>query len=291
MATSRTTSRSRAGSSAAKRPPARSGGSRPRAKRPTARRPVRRGPGPVGKALRGIWNLLAKGVGGLARAMGRTRDIEAEVRRDGVAFALIAIGVVVAAGIWWRTGGPVSEWLEDGVRTVIGAGAVALPLVLLVIGVALMRSDPQPDKRPRLILGSLLFTLALLGILHIFSALPEDNEHRMFAGGALGYVSGGLLTKGVSAWVALPLLALAIGFSVLVFTGTRIKDIPTRLRELGMDPDDAEYDSSQPAEEEQQPAEEPKPRRPSRRRQASMAEPDQATLPLDEPAPEPVKPR
>jgi DNA segregation ATPase FtsK/SpoIIIE, S-DNA-T family len=289
MATSRTTSRSRGGSGAAKRPPARSGGSRPRAKprRSSPRRPVRRGPGPVGKALRGIWNLLAKGVGGLARAVGRTRDIEAEVRRDGVAFALIAIGVVVAAGIWWSTGGPLSVWLESGVRTVIGAGAVALPLVLLGIGVTLMRSDPQPEKRVRLIIGSLLFTLALLGVLHIFSDLPEDNRHRMYAGGALGYVSGGLLARGVTAWVALPLLALALFFSVLVFTGTRIKDIPTRLRELGMDPDDAEYDSAQP---EEQPAEEPKPRRPSRRRQGSMAEPEQPPLPLAE-EPEPVKPR
>lgn len=241
--------------------------------------------------MRGTWNLLAKGVGGLARAFGRTRDIEAEVRRDGVAFALIAIGLVVAAGIWWRTGGPVSRWLEDGVRTVIGASAVALPLVLLAIGVTLMRSDPQPEKRVRLIIGSLLFALALLGVLHIFSDLPEDNRHRMFAGGALGYVSGGMLAKGVTAWVALPLLALALFFSVLVFTGTRIKDIPTRLRELGMDPDDAEYDEDV-REPEEEPAEEPKPRRSSRRRQGSMAEPDQAQLPLDEePAPEPVKPR
>jgi DNA segregation ATPase FtsK/SpoIIIE, S-DNA-T family len=221
--------------------------------------------------------------------VGRTRDIEAEVRRDGVGFGLIAVGVVVAAGIWWRTGGPLSVWLETGVRTVIGAGAVALPMVLLGIGITLMRTDPQPEKRVRLIIGSLLFTLALLGVLHIFSDLPEDNDHRMYAGGALGYVSGGLLARGVTAWVALPLLALALFFSVLVFTGTRIKDIPTRLRELGMDPDDAEYDEKQ---EEEVPAEEPKPRRPARRRQGSMAGPDQAALPLDEPpAPEPVKPR
>lgn len=285
MAT-RTSRTGRGGTRTTKRTPARS--TPVRGRRPPARK-VRRGPGPFGRALRGLWNLLARGVGSLARAVGRTRDIEAEVRRDGVAFALIAIGVVVAAGIWWRTGGPVSLWLERGVRSAIGAGAVALPLVLLVIGIALMRSDPQPEKRPRLILGSLLFTLALLGVLHIFSALPDDNQHRMYAGGALGYVSGGLLTKGVSAWVALPLLALAIGFSVLVFTGTRIRDIPDRLRELGMDPDDAEAEKL-PADE--LPVEEAKPRRPSRRRQASMAEETQEPLPLeDEPAPVvPAKP-
>jgi len=197
--------------------------------------------------------------------------------------------VIVAAGIWWRTGGPVSQWLQDGVRSAIGAGAVALPLVLLVIGIALMRSDPQPEKRPQLIIGSLLFTLALLGVLHIFSDLPKDNHHRMYAGGALGYVSGGLLTKGVSAWVALPLLALALGFSVLVFTGTRLKDIPDRLRELGMDPDDAELADELPTEE--LPVEEAKPRRPARRRQGAMAEPDQEALPLEEPPPaKPARP-
>jgi S-DNA-T family DNA segregation ATPase FtsK/SpoIIIE len=280
MATSRTTSRR----------PARSGTSRSRSttRRPPARKPSRRGPGPVAKALRGIWNLLAKGAGGLARAVGRTRDIEAEVRRDGVAFALIAVGVVVAAGIWWRTGGPVGVWLERGVRTVIGAGAVALPLVLLVIGVTLMRSDPQPEKRPRLIFGSLLFTFALLGVLHIFSGLPENNAHRMYAGGALGFVSGGLLAKGVTSWVALPVLALGIGFSVLVFTGTRLRDIPTRLRELGLEAEDR--GTEEPAEIPV-PVEEPKPRRPARRRQASMAEPEQAPLPLDEEPPAPVKPK
>jgi S-DNA-T family DNA segregation ATPase FtsK/SpoIIIE len=235
-----------------------------------------------------VWNLLARGVGGLARAVGRTREIEPGVRRDGVAFALIAVGVVAAAGMWWGTGGRVSDWLETGVRTVIGAGAIALPLVLLVIGVTLMRSDPAPEKRARLVAGALLFTLALLGILHIFSDLPEDNPHRMYAGGALGYVSGGLLAKGVTSWVALPVLALAMGFSVLVFTGTRLKDIPTRLRELGLDPDDAEYPPEEAKPEE--PAEEPKPRRPSRRRQGSMAEPDQPPLPLDEEPPVPVKP-
>jgi DNA segregation ATPase FtsK/SpoIIIE, S-DNA-T family len=293
MATSRTASRGKGGTASrtTKRPPSRSAASRSKSRRPPPRR-VKRGPGPVGKALRGTWNLLARGAGSLARAVGRTREIEAGVRRDGIAFAMIAVGVVAAAGMWWRTGGRLSQWLEDGVRTVLGAGAIALPLALLVVGVILMRSEPQPEHRPRLIVGSLLFILALLGILHIFSDLPTDNDHRMYAGGALGFVSGGLLAKGVTAWVALPVLVLAMFFSVLVFTGTRLKDIPTRLRELGMDPDDAEYDD-EPLEDEAPAEEEPKPRRPSRRRQASMADPSDADpaqppLPLVE---EPPKPR
>jgi S-DNA-T family DNA segregation ATPase FtsK/SpoIIIE len=231
----------------------------------------------IGRGLRGGWTLLAKGVGGLARTMGRTKDLEPAHRRDGLAFGLVAVGVIAGAGVWWHAAGPVGHYLEIGARSVVGAAAMALPLTLLVIGIALMRSDPQPEKRPRLVIGTLLFVMAFLGILHIFSDLPENNDGRMYAGGALGYVSGGMLAKGVTAWVALPLLVLVLGFGVLVFTGTRFRDIPTRLRELGMDPEDAdEYDDDDglelPGVEEAPPAE-PKLRRPSRRRQATMAEP------------------
>ncbi|HWM02136.1 MAG TPA: DNA translocase FtsK 4TM domain-containing protein, partial [Actinophytocola sp.] len=281
------------------------GGSRSTTRtRSSSRRPPARRKGGVsralGRGLRGGWNLLAMGVGGLARTVGRTKDLEQAHRRDGLAFGLIAIGVIAGAGIWWHAAGPIGHWLEVGVRSTIGAAAMALPMVLLVVGITLMRSDAQPEKRPRLVIGTLLFSMAFLGILHVFSDLPDDNEGRMYAGGALGYVSGGMLAKGVTPWVAIPLLVLVLGFGVLVFTGTRFRDIPTRLRELGMEPDE-DYDDTEgldlPGQEEAPPTE-TKLRRPSRRRQAAMAdtaEPavetgvEDVPLPPEPPAPPPRK--
>lgn len=294
----------RAKRSPAKSTPARTTRSttRPAARKPA---PIRRttSKGSVSRTLfrglRGGWNLLAKGVGGIARTVGRTKELEPAHRRDGIAFALIAFGVIAGAGIWWRAAGPVGHWLEIGARSVVGAAAMALPLTLLVIGIALMRSDPQPEKRPRLVIGTLLFVLAILGILHIFSSLPEDNLGQRYAGGALGYVAGGLLSKGVTAWVAVPVLLLVLGFGVLVFTGTRFRDIPTRLRELGMDPEDREAEGIDlPGEEDpveaSSEAEPPRLRRPSRRRQSSMTdEAEQLKLPetaVDEEIPLPPEP-
>ncbi|MFL6123252.1 DNA translocase FtsK 4TM domain-containing protein, partial [Actinophytocola sp.] len=295
------------GSSARKRPPARTTTRTPAARKPPIRKTNSRGS--VSRALfRGLlggWRLLAKGVGGIARTVGRTKELDSAHRRDGLAFALIAVGVVAGAGIWWRAAGPVGHYLEIGARSVVGAAAMAMPLTLLVIGIALMRSDPRPEKRPRLVIGALLFVLAVLGILHIFSDLPEDNFHQRYAGGALGYFSGGLLAKGITSWVALPVLLLALGFGVLVFTGTRFRDIPTRLRELGMDPEDREAEGIDlPGAEE--PAADPVPdeaetvrlRRPSRRRQSSMPTGEAEQLPLPEtgvgaeipPPPEPPTP-
>src|SRR3954452_2260082 len=285
----------KSGSSSRSRSSSRSAGSG-RSRSTTRRPPPRRQSGGLGRAvgrgLRGGFLLLAKGVGGIARTMGRTKDLDAAHRRDGLAFALIAVGVIAGAGIWWHASGPVGHSLEFGVRPAIGASAMALPMVLLVVGITLMRSDPQPEKRPRLVIGSLLFVMAFLGILHLFSDLPEDNAGRMYAGGALGYVSGGMLAKGVTAWVAIPLLVLVIVFGVLVFTGTRFRDIPTRLRELGMEHDDEDYEEGidLPGEEEAAPAAETKLRRPSRRRQATMADGAGGAEPALEPGAEDVPP-
>ncbi len=191
--------------------------------------------GAFGKGVRGTWNLLAKGVGSLARTVGRTRELEAEHRRDGLALGLVALAIVAAVGVWWRAAGPIGAAVEVSTRTVLGAGAVTLPLVLTVVAVALMRSEPKPETRPRMVVGTVMVVLSVLGMLHIFTALPDTNDGRMYAGGIIGAASGGLLTMGVTTWVAVPLLILALAFGVLVFTGTPVREIPHRLRNWGLD--------------------------------------------------------
>ncbi|HWD04756.1 MAG TPA: DNA translocase FtsK 4TM domain-containing protein [Amycolatopsis sp.] len=298
MAGSATRKRSTAGSgkgpARGSRTPAkpRTSGARPGAKtgakagtrtgsRTGARKPAsRRKPGVIGRGVRGTWNLVAKGVGSLARTVGRTRELEPEHRRDGLALGLIALAIVAAVGVWWRAAGPIGEGVEIATRTVLGAGAVTLPLVLVVVAVALMRSEPQPETRPRMVIGTVLVVLSVLGMLHIFTGLPETNDARMYAGGVIGVLSGGLLAKGVTTWVAVPLLILALLFGVLVFTGTPVREIPHRLRTWGLDEDELaemEADNADESRADESRADEvteadPKAvrlRKPSRRRQAA----------------------
>ncbi|GAB3152381.1 DNA translocase FtsK [Amycolatopsis stemonae] len=250
-----------------------------------------------GKGVRGTWNLLAKGLGTLARTVGRTRELEPEHRRDGLALGLIALAIVAAVGVWWRAAGPIGAGVEIATRTVLGAGAVTLPLVLVVVAVALMRSEPHPETRPRMVIGTIMVVLSVLGMLHIFTALPATNDGRMYAGGIIGAFSGGLLTMGVTTWVAVPLLILALVFGVLVFTGTPVREIPHRLRNWGLDEEEiaeAEQKSGFATDEDQVTEADPKSarlRKPSRRRQASDADPEQLDIDamLAEP-PTPIKP-
>lgn len=92
----------------------------------------------------------------------------------------------------------------------------------------------------------------------------------------IGAFSGGLLTMGVTTWVAVPLLVLALLFGTLVFTGTPVREIPHRLRNWGLDPEEIEEAEAErkAIHEERDAVTEADPkavrlRKPSRRRQAS----------------------
>ncbi|GAA1224521.1 hypothetical protein GCM10009676_02620 [Prauserella halophila] len=279
--TAKTASSSRTRAASSSRTPARkpaAGGTAAGAKAGAKSGAKGRSGAATGSAVRGGWNLAAKGVGGLARTVGRTRDLEPEHRRDGLALGLIALALVTAVGVLWESAGPIGELVTIGMRTVFGAGSVAIPLVLLVLAVALMRSEPNPQTRPRRVIGVLLMGLAVLGLLHLINARPQGHEGLMYAGGGLGWFSGDLLARGVTVWVAAPLLVLALVFGVLVFTGTPVREIPQRLSEWGAEPDDDEAfeaeDGSARGGRGADPTTEGDPsavrlRKPSRRRQSS----------------------
>ncbi|ACU97514.1 DNA translocase FtsK [Saccharomonospora viridis] len=230
----------------------------------------------------------------MARAVGRTRELDPEHRRDGVALGLIALAFIAAVGVGWEAAGPVGEWVAVGTRSVIGAAAVGLPVALLVAAVVLMRSQPRPETRPRMVVGGLLVGLAVLGLLHLISGRPQEHADQMYAGGWIGWFSGDLLARGVTSWVAVPLLVLVLLYGVLVFSGTPIRRIPQRLREWSADADGSDRDavaagSADSADSTSDPVTETDPasarlRKPARRRRsASEAEAAQTELDFAEP--------
>ncbi|HXO54127.1 MAG TPA: cell division protein FtsK, partial [Mycobacterium sp.] len=159
------TTRSKASSRSGPRPAPR----RKPAKRRKSRSPARLTAGAfaVGRGVQTAWLMVARGVGGAARSVGRARDIEPRHRRDGIALTLLGIAVVIAASSWFNAARPVGQWVDTLLRTLIGSSVVLLPIVAVIVAVALMRSEPDPEARPRLVLGSAMIALPALGLWHL----------------------------------------------------------------------------------------------------------------------------
>lgn len=193
--------------------------------------------------------MAARGVGATTRTVSKAADIEHGHRRDGIALGLIAVSVVVAASVWLSAGGPVGEWIEVGIRAVIGDAGYVAPVLGVAIAVVLMRSEPRPEVRPRLVLGSILLGLPILGLWHMAAGSPTDAAGRSEGAGFVGYVAGGPIADGLTVWLAVPLLLLAGLFGVLLLTGTTVRDVPDRMRALfGTDSRGDEYDEYDPAD-------------------------------------------
>lgn len=204
------------------------------ARRPAPRR-AQSNTAPLAVVRRGVtngWTMMARGLGATTRAVSRAGEIEHGHRRDGIALGLVAFAFLIVAAVWLSAGGPVGHWVDTAVRAVSGSASAALPFVLVAIAVILMRTEPQPEIRPRLVLGGLLAGLPILGLWHLAAGSPSDAHGRAHAAGFVGFVVGGPLSEGLSAFLAVPLLMLAIGFGLLLLTGTQVRDVPERLREI-----------------------------------------------------------
>ncbi|RYV52437.1 FtsK/SpoIIIE family DNA translocase [Pengzhenrongella frigida] len=223
----------------------------PRARTTTARsaasggsptRPVKRAPQPdrpVQSALpvrviRGIWMGCAHLIGGTARRIGRdARDLDPAHRRDGIAFALVGLAIVVAAREWAGLAGSAGNGIHAAVAGTFGRVGLVLPLVLIALAVRLMRHPDRTQANSRVTIGLSAIGLAACGLVHVSADLPDPADGLApvrDAGGVIGYLIGTPLASALTSWVAVPLLVLLAFFGVLVVTATPVNLIGTRLR-------------------------------------------------------------
>ncbi len=176
--------------------------------------------------------MLARGAGSTARSVGRARDIDPGHARDGIALALLGIAVIVIASSWFDAARPVGGWIDNFLRVLIGSAVLVLPVTLIAIAVVLMRTEPDPDARPRLILGAAMIGLPVLGLWHLWAGSPDNPAGRQTAAGFIGFAIGGPLSEGLTQWIAAPLLFIGALFGLLLITGTTIREVPDTVRAM-----------------------------------------------------------
>lgn len=186
------------------------------------------------RMIRGPWMGLAHLVGGGARRIGTgARELDPALRRDGLAFFLIALAVVVAVREWWGLDGMAGDAVHVVVAGTFGRVAVAMPVVLVGYAIRIMRHPDLGQANSRITIGLTAITLAACGLAHIGADLPAPSngfEPVRDAGGVIGFLVGSPLVALVTRWATVPLLVLLAFFGVLVVTATPVNQIGPRLR-------------------------------------------------------------
>jgi S-DNA-T family DNA segregation ATPase FtsK/SpoIIIE len=176
--------------------------------------------------------MLAKGTGTTARSVGRARDIDPGHRRDGIALALLALAVISAASSWFDAARPVGAWVDSVLRLSIGSAVVVLPVLTVGVAVLMMRTEPNPDARPRLVLGAAMVALPVLGLWHLWAGSPDTPAGRSHAAGFIGFAIGGPLSDGLTVWISASVLFIGALFGLLLLTGTTIRELPATVRSM-----------------------------------------------------------
>lgn len=183
--------------------------------------------------VRGVWLGCAHAVGGLTRAIGKgARELDPEHRRDGIAFLLIGLAVIVAAREWWGIPGSFGVAIHAVVAGTFGLVGVAIPVLLLWMALRLMRHPERAQANSRVAIGLGFLTVAACGLIHVAEDVPSPRDgfgDVQDAGGIIGYLVATPLVAGLTEWFAVPIFLLLGFFGILVVTATPVNKIPERL--------------------------------------------------------------
>jgi len=215
-------------------------------------------------AVSRVWLVIAWAVGSAVRRFGRNaRELDADHQRDGVGLFCLGLAIIFAASIWARMNNLAGQGIYTLTSAVVGEGAFVIPIMLALLGWRFFRHPDRNSALPPAEIGWTAMLVGGLGLFHIARGVPTLShadggwQAVRTAGGFVGMVASWPLAKGLTPWVATPLLGLIACYGLLVITGTKVRHVPARLAELkavfgygsyDTDDEDEEYDEDEDAE-------------------------------------------
>lgn len=197
------------------------------------RRPASEG-NPQNLATR-IYLVLAHSVGAAARALSPDK-IAKEDRRDGIPFFLFLLGIAGAGFSWFL----INEGWALGLHVVtfgllFGKLALALPVVMVIFAIYLMRHPSTVKDNGRIGVGLFLLLVSISGFFHLLGSqpVPSDGEWKLaYNGGLFGWLISWPFLNTITVWGAVPVMALISIGSILIMSKTSPTRIGERLAEL-----------------------------------------------------------
>jgi DNA segregation ATPase FtsK/SpoIIIE, S-DNA-T family len=191
------------------------------------------------QAIMQVWLLIAWAVGSTVRRFGRNaRELESDHRRDGIGLFCLGLAIVFAGAIWARMDNLAGQGIYSLTSSLVGEGAFTIPVLFALLGWRFFRHPDRNSALPPAEIGWTALLVGGLGLFSIAKGVPTLTHSGggwiavRTAGGLVGLVSSWPLAKGLTPWVATPLLGLVACYGLLVITGTPVRHVPSRLAEL-----------------------------------------------------------
>lgn len=184
-----------------------------------------------------VWIYLAGAavIGWLARSLA-SEKIAAEDRRDGPPFALFLLGVAGIINSWFLADNTYAQILNNYTAGLLfGKLSLALPVVMILFSMYLMRHPSHVKDNSRVGLGWLLLLMSIAGWFHIFSVQAQPSagvDALAKAGGLFGWLISVLFINLITQWGALVVVTLIGLSSLLIMTRTAPNKVIARLKEF-----------------------------------------------------------
>ena len=190
--------------------------------------------GALGRGVAATWRWIAKTLGKSVRFLARgARDLDPAHQRDGIAFLILILALIAAAGTWFSS----NNLLGRGVYSVTygGFGRIGFfaPVVLIYFAFRLFRVPEDSKATGRIIIGTCALLLSSTGLSHLLNGSVGTGATAMRNGGGwLGYGVTKPLVALMTSVLTYPVLVIIFVFGVLVATATPVSEVVTRISTL-----------------------------------------------------------
>ncbi len=191
--------------------------------------------GAFAKALLGIWRFVARALGSSVRFIFRgAKELDPAHQRDGIAFLILILALISAAGTWFNLNNFVGSSLRLVLFGAVGKIAYLSPVIFIYFAVRLFKSPEEGAATGRITIGTLVLLLTTTGLIHIFNGSVGDTGKSSMQGGGgwLGYGVSTPLVALTTNILAVPILLMIFFFGLLVITATPLSRVMSKIKAL-----------------------------------------------------------
>ncbi len=174
-------------------------------------------------------NRVSARLGRISRAFG---EHVGDRKQDAWGLLLVLVAVIAGLGIWAGAAGPIGQFIDALVHSLVGQFAVFAPLVLMAFGVAIVFDRPAAEVS-RVGVGGTMIAIAVMGGWHLLRGAPHPADGMLGLHDAAGLVGHGIsrpLVLGLSSTGAWAVFVFLLALGTLVVTRTSLQSVGGAVR-------------------------------------------------------------